>query len=288
MKSADSILARVTRGAFGAVIATCVVALGYMATHPESTERRTSGLRARQFYRADGTLTVNDEFGAMGAAHNAGDDLAQLRRALRYGADIIEIDVAMTNGRLVAAHDQPMPLFGTAVFRGPSLEQAWTEAQSARAIMLDAKQSDRRYTATLVAFLRDHDGIETVVVSPSTTLLNAVEQGSPETLRFLSVGSAATIQRLQTSDDLLTTLHGVSVRETLIDETFVDWAQKHGLLVAGWVANDLHRVDELVSWGVDIITTDNLAVLEQLSGHERPTTSLMLRGEDEPLAVASR
>ena len=64
-----------------------------------------------QFYEKvelDPALT-RDYPQVLGVAHNAGNNLGTLATALRYGADVIEIDVISARGRLVAGRNQPLP-----------------------------------------------------------------------------------------------------------------------------------------------------------------------------------
>ena len=56
-----------------------------------------------------------------------------LAKALRYGADVIEIDVISARGQLVAGRIQPLPQLARQVFRGPTLAEAWDRAAAALA-----------------------------------------------------------------------------------------------------------------------------------------------------------
>src|SRR5690349_13083480 len=81
----------------------------------------------------------------LGVAHNAGNNLGTLATALRYGADLIEIDVISARGQLVAGRDHWWGWLARQVFRGPTLVQAWDGAAAAEIIKLDLMQTDRGF-----------------------------------------------------------------------------------------------------------------------------------------------
>jgi hypothetical protein len=138
------------------VILAVLAGLAFLVIRDDRGERLTAGRRPSQFYRALGDDVVDDYAGALGVAHNAGDDLAQIVDVLSYGADAIEVDVVSLSGRLAAAHDEPLPVVGQVVFRGPSLEQSWSAGQAAGALLLDLKQTDAAFVAAVVRFLDGH------------------------------------------------------------------------------------------------------------------------------------
>src|SRR5215831_9122035 len=73
----------------------------------------------------------------LGVAHNAGNNLSTLTTALRYGADVMEIDVISARGQLVAGRSQPWGWLARQLFRGPTLVQAWDAAGAAGIVKLD-------------------------------------------------------------------------------------------------------------------------------------------------------
>ena len=62
--------------------------------------------------------------------------------------------------------------------------------------------------------------------------------------------------------------HFPSTRQTLLDAETVGWFRENELLVFAWTVNTLPRANELVGYGVDAITTDNLGILSLFSGSE--------------------
>src|SRR5262249_19488860 len=101
----------------------------------------------------------------LGVAHNAGNNLGTLATALRYGADVAEIDVISARGQLVAGRDQPLPWLARLLFRGPTLIQAWDHAAAARIIKLDLQQTDRGFLDDLTTFLAPRAPSRRVMIS---------------------------------------------------------------------------------------------------------------------------
>jgi glycerophosphoryl diester phosphodiesterase len=74
---------------------------------------------------------------------------------------------------------------------------------------------------------------------------------------------------LRSNPDRLSLIDGVTIRHTLLDEDAARWLREQHLIVLAWTVNDLPRTNELVRYGVDAITTDNLAIMELLGGQRR-------------------
>jgi glycerophosphoryl diester phosphodiesterase len=134
-------MARLRGGRLRWVIAGVLVvalAAGVIAAGPVA-QRYTGAAPPAQFYekvQPDPAL-ARDHPRVLGVAHNAGNNLGTLATALRYGADVIEIDVISARGQLVAGRDQPWPWLARRLFRGPTLTQAWDHAAAAGTIKLD-------------------------------------------------------------------------------------------------------------------------------------------------------
>jgi hypothetical protein len=206
--------------------------------------------------------------GVLGVAHNAGDTVTAARRAIAYGADVLEIDVVAVGGKLRAFHDRPLP-FGTRAARGPALLWVWDAAPARVAIELDLKQSGPLRLAPLFDFLRRHRDRDVIVASRSPESLRAFRRHAPWVLRFLSVRSKLQLERLRWDAELRRALDGVSVREALLAAERVRWLHDQGLLVLAWVVDDPARVDDLTGYGVDAIATDNLAIITILGRGRR-------------------
>ena len=84
-------------------------------------QRYTGAAPPAQFYEKvelDPALT-GDYPHVLGVAHNAGNNLGTLAAALRYGADVVEIDVISARGRLAAGRDHWPRWLAGPLFRGP-------------------------------------------------------------------------------------------------------------------------------------------------------------------------
>jgi glycerophosphoryl diester phosphodiesterase len=202
----------------------------------------------------------------LGVAHNAGNNAATTATALRYGADVIEIDVITARGTLVAGRAHGLRWLAELVFRGQTLASAWQHAAAARIIKLDLQQTDRPLLESLVRFL-DHRPDHPVMVS--TRDGGAVEYLRPrlpvaDTLLF-SVPFPDAAAEIRSDRALTRAVGGLSVFQGLVDTDLVRWAHERHLLVLAWTVNDGARLNQLLHLGVDGITTGNLAVLQALS-----------------------
>jgi glycerophosphoryl diester phosphodiesterase len=201
----------------------------------------------------------------LGVAHNAGNNLGTLDKALRYGADAIEIDVISARGQLRAGRDQPLPRLARQVFQGPTLAEAWDRAAAADVVKLDLKQTDRGFLNDLVAFVAPRAKSRRVMIAsgdPGTLLY--LHSRLPEATMLFSVGWPDAVHQLQSDPALQKAIGGVSVFQGLVDASLVTWLHQHKLLVVAWTVNDSQRFNELVRLGVDGITTANLAILRAL------------------------
>ncbi len=236
----------------------------------ERAERFTVGVSPRQFVRAlDGDLldSYDDVFAI---AHNAGDSIATTRAALGHGVDVIEIDVVSLDGQLFAAHDSPNRWYSSFVFRGPSLAQMWRETAGATAVKLDLKESSPRYVDRVMGFVwANGAGRQVIVASREPRVLEAFARRLPDAYRLLSIGSERELEALRADPATIAMIDGVTIRATLLDEETVAWFGERGLLVMAWTVDRLGRANELVGWGVDGITTNNLAIA-QLLGSDDP------------------
>jgi len=202
----------------------------------------------------------------LGVAHNAGNNLQTLAAAERYGADVIEIDVISARGQLVAGRDQPFPWLARQLFRGPTLVQAWDRAAAAGIVKLDLMQTDRGFLNDLVAFLAPRAGSRQVMISSrDQDALLYLHSRLPDVTLLFSVAGPDAVHQLQSDPALQKAIGGVSVFQGLVDANLVTWVHRHKLLILAWTVNDSQRLNQLVSLGVDGITTANLAILRVLS-----------------------
>jgi hypothetical protein len=262
------------------VIAASVGLLVFFVAFPDEAERYTAGTPPGHFYRELDPSLLQSYPKVFGVAHNAGDSIRATKRALARGADVIEIDVVLVDGRLYGGHERPLPVVGKRVFRGPSLGSVWEHAQKAESIELDLKQSSAGFVRRLVAFLKDHRHPNTIVSSRSMSALRKFREDAPWLIRLLSVPNQQTLEKLQSSPGMVADIDGVSIRQSILDEEAATWLKEQRLLILAWVVNDAHRLNELVRLGIDAAVSDNLAMIELLGGHGRAEAALTTRREN--------
>jgi glycerophosphoryl diester phosphodiesterase len=232
------------------------------------TEEVTSGGRPHLFHSdLTGPLPQTDGQ-VLGIAHNAGNHLRSAQTALAHGAPAIEIDVVLVDGELRVAHVKPLPWIGEYVFRGPTLASAWDAAGDAALILLDLNGSSAEYIRLLLDFLAERTGKDVAIITGDPGVLAAFQSRMPHVRRFFDARDRADLLALQANQHLANAIDGLTVPERLIDRETVQRLKGQGLLIAAWVVNDLDRVNQLIDYGVDAITTDNLAVLERLGTAE--------------------
>ncbi|HTR69405.1 MAG TPA: glycerophosphodiester phosphodiesterase [Mycobacteriales bacterium] len=201
----------------------------------------------------------------LGVAHNAGNNLGTLATALRYGADVIEIDVISAHGRLVAGREQPWPWLAEHVFRGPTLQQAWDAAADAPVTKLDLKSSEPSFLAQVVAFLSTRVKDRRVMISsPDVDALVYLHRELPTVQLLFSVSHPPAVDTLTSNLALQEVISGVSMFAGLVTPSVVRWAHERNLIVIAWTVNDGDELNRLVALGADGITTANLAILSAL------------------------
>jgi hypothetical protein len=221
----------------------------------------------KQFYRALPSAPATVGRRVLTVAHNAGNNARTTSRALKYGADVIEIDVVSVRGKLAAGRAHGFWFLAERVFRGPSLERAWDDASAAKVIKLDLQQNDKSLLDSVVAFLGEAQHHRPVMVS--TRSAEAIKYlrprvGSNVTLLF-SVPFPHAEQQVRSDPALVHAIGGLSVFQGLVGSDLVSWAHQRKLLVIAWTVNDGERLDQLLHLHVDGITTQNLAIIEALA-----------------------
>lgn len=219
----------------------------------------------RQFYETLDPALTPGHSPVLGVAHNAGNNPGTTAAALRYGADVVEIDVISVRGRLAAGRVQDWPWLAERVFRGPTLADAWDDAAAARMVKLDLQQTDRPLLDEIVAFLSARSASGRVMISTrDAAALRYLRPRLPGIMLVLSLAFPDAVRQARSDPALLGAIGGVSVFEGLIDAPLVAWGHQHGLLVLAWTVNDGGHLRTMVGMGVDGVTTANLAVLKAL------------------------
>jgi glycerophosphoryl diester phosphodiesterase len=204
-------------------------------------------------------------------AHRAGNDLARLREAERFGAALVEADVRRFRGRVEVRHLKtvgPLPI----LWDRWRLENPFTPrlllgellaALSSGEPMLDLKGRDPRLAAAVLELLRPRlaAGRRVTVCARSRRLLDPFV-GLPGVSIVHSVGSRRQLRAFRRSAS--PSLDGISVHERLLDlETVRDLRERAGLLMT-WPVKTLERARELAAWGVDGLISENLELAQAL------------------------
>jgi glycerophosphoryl diester phosphodiesterase len=247
------------------VLAVALITAGIVAW--PLAQRYTGAAPPDQFYRQvqREPALAQDYPRILGVAHNAGNNLGTLATALRYRADVIEIDVISARGQLVAGRPQPWAWLARQLFRGPTLAEAWEHAAAAHTIKLDLKESDRGFLDDLIAFVAPRAKSRPVmIVSGDQGALLYLHRRLADVTLMFSVNSPDAVHELKSDAALQKAIGGISVFQGLVDANLVTWAHQHKLLILAWTVNDSQRLNQLVQLGVDGITTANLAILRAL------------------------
>lgn len=166
-----------------------------------------------------------------GVAHNAGNNLGTLSRALHYGADVMEIDVISARGQLVAGRNYWWGWLARQLFRGPTLVQAWDSATGAKMIKLDLMQADRGFLDDVVAFLAPRARSQHVLISSrDSNALQYLHSRLPGVTMLFSVAGPDAVHQLQSDSALQRAIGGVSVFQGLVDANLVTWVQQRRML----------------------------------------------------------
>lgn len=224
------------------------------------------------YYRnLDGDL-LTDYRGVAVVAHNSGNVNATLHSAQGAGAPIVEIDVRTIDNQLYAAHSAPAPIVGRYLTQSVPLATAWGSSSDSPAVILDLKDSSDTFLKRLFTFIEaNHDDRRLIISSRSSYALTAARDALPDATLLYSVSTQAQLDRAMTDSQLISVIDGVTVRAGLLtsaDDVAV--LKDNGLLVYVWVVNNLDDLNRFVEWGVDAVTTDNLAIVGLLAPNVAP------------------
>ncbi|MDE2669937.1 MAG: glycerophosphodiester phosphodiesterase [Chloroflexota bacterium] len=202
-------------------------------------------------------------------AHGGGNGPDPVLKALASRAPFIEVDLWLHGGRLEARHERrvpgPLPLLYEFWYLTPAprppyhLEDLLLACEGRASVLLDLKNGLGKLAPvlrqTLAAFGR---GVDVVASSQNWPLLREVKVACPELELYYSIDTPDQFDLFQS-----VMLHdplpaGVSCRHTLLDRRIVRDFHDAGLAVAAWTVDDGDRARDLVRWGVDAITTNQV------------------------------
>ena len=108
-------------------------------------------------------------------------------------------------------------------------------------------------------------------------ILTGITSEHPEIEPILSIGSASAMSAAIVDPHALSSLTGVSVRASLLDDATVTFFQSMGLRVLAWTVDDAAGLGRMLDLGVDAVVTNNLAIVYALSGSIREPGVAWLR-----------
>lgn len=204
-------------------------------------------------------------------AHAAGNS-AQLARAGREaGADFLEVDLWVHGGRFEARHERaayPLPLLFEKWYlrfaprRPYGLAELLRENAGRTGIFLDLKNGGETAAELVRRSIDDAEVAPRLIASAQQwTILRAVRRLCPEVETFYSIDVPAKLDLFLSIADRDKQPRGVSCRHELLTAHLVQRLHDRGMLVVAWTVDEVERAHVLAAWGVDGITTHNVAEL---------------------------
>lgn len=197
-------------------------------------------------------------------AHRAGNDLRSLRRAESAGAAVVEADLRLYRGRIEVRHLKalgPVPVLWDRWQLAPPwaprliLDRLLQAAAPSTLLMLDLKGRDPRLASLVAVALREHARPRAVCCSRNWALLTAMSDIEGVDLVH-SVGSApqlAALRKLAASRSVA----GISIHKRLLDRRRIAQLRREVGVVLAWPVLGAEEADQLVTWGVDGVITQN-------------------------------
>ena len=205
-------------------------------------------------------------------AHRAGNNLHALEAALEGGVDAIECDFWHARGRLALRHERKLP--GIPVFYDKwflrwqmgelSLRDLLKQINHRAALFLDIKSSTPRAADAVLELYADNEAMmpHTLVCSKQWKLLDRIAAAHTEMELFYSIGRGGSIDSLLRRPTAVGHRPaGTSIRHSLLSPGDVRRLHDAGLRVYTWTVNTRQRAEELLSWGVDGLISDEIEVL---------------------------
>jgi glycerophosphoryl diester phosphodiesterase len=206
-------------------------------------------------------------------AHRAGNNLHEAERALEARVDAIECDFWHARGRLALRHERKLPglpvIFDKWYFRFAfgelSLRKLLQEINFRAELFLDIKSRSPRAADAVLDLYADNASMmpHTLVSSTRWQLLDRIAQQRTDMELFYSVSRRPAIDAVIRRAGRDQPPAGTSIRHTLVTQDVVKKLHDAGLQIFTWTVNTHHRAEELRSWGVDGIISDDLDVLNE-------------------------
>lgn len=138
--------------------------------------------------------------------------------------------------------------------------EAWQAVSSAPATLLDLKNNSPAAIRQVSILLAQHRGTHRVYIStPNLSALRQLQKAAPATTRLLTVSTPRAVAALLQAGRL-EGINGVSIKDSLLTPAVVRSLRQRDLLVQSYTVNRMSRVNQLSSWGVTGVTTDDLTI----------------------------
>ena len=249
------------------VLVATAMALTVLIGKDWSLEARQAifGQRQIQFYAPYSGATPVYLPPVLLVAHNAGNQEETARRAVGHDAAGVEVDVRYVDGVLYATHSAPSSFMPKRAWQAPRLRDAWDYSAGAAVLKLDLKSTGQNALDSLVRFVLARPTEQQIlVVSRNQDALIYLDEQLPDTVQILSLATGNDVDLLLEKDGRIEGVDGVSVPAWTLTPHRIEGLKARGYLIDAWTVNDVERLVELTSMGVDAITTDNLAFFDML------------------------
>lgn len=216
--------------------------------------------------------------------HRAGNFRELVAFLAHPAVDAIEADLWARSGRLLAHHPMAVPVLPllidrSGIYREPAdwvqLADLLAETSGAGALVIDLKSRLADPAPDLAhALLPLPDRSHLIATCESWAVAERLRAWLPDLSVAYSVRSERQLRRY-VAGRLAGTIARIpiTVRHTLLHRPEeVRLLRAHAGFVGAWTVDDVRRARALAAWGVDAITSNDLAVLEALPAHD-------LRGE---------
>lgn len=212
-------------------------------------------------------------------AHRFGNTLAGLNQARQAGADIVEADVWPFRGQLEVRHTKtlgPLPVlwdrWSIERSRGPCLQlsELLAALDPETLLMIDVKGRDPAAPTRIIETLRAvRPGKPVIVCSQNWDQVERFRH-YPEALRVYSIGNRWQLRRARQRFEH-EEWDAISIQTRLLDEQIVRALKEHVRIVMTWPVNSRVRLDQVIGWGVDGVTSDNLDLIAGILAHREST-----------------
>jgi hypothetical protein len=216
-------------------------------------------------------------------AHNAGNQEETARRAIGHNAAGVEVDVRYVDGVLYATHSAPSSFMPKRAWQAPRLRDAWGYSDGATVLKLDLKSTGQNALDALVRFVQARPAeLQILIVSKNQDALAYLDEQLPETVQILSLATGLDVDILLEQNGRIDGVDGISVPQWVLTPDRIEGLKARGYLIDAWTVNDVERLVELASMGVDSITTDNLAFFDMAvdtdaSTKQKPATTATVK-----------